>query len=94
MASLFLTAVNMNILDCFPDGSASGTNWKNMINSCGSPTTANLSTGVLGLAAACPEWNVQSATGSRPRDAKVRWGGGVAADVCADVEEIVDGEVS
>ena len=29
-----------------------------------------------------------------PRDAKVRQGGGVAADVCVDVEEIVDGEVN
>ena len=56
--------------------------------------TANLSTAILGLAAACPEWNGCSATGSRPRDAKVRWGGGIAADVCVDVEEIVDGEVS
>ena len=46
------------------------------------------------LAAACPERNVCSPTGLRPRDAKVRWGGGVAADVCVDVEEIVDGEVS
>ena len=56
--------------------------------------TANLSTAIWGLAAACPEWNGCSATGSRPRDAKVRWGGGIAADVCVDVEEIVDGEVS
>ena len=56
--------------------------------------TANLSTAVQGLVAACPEWNVCSATGLRPRDAKVRQGGGIAADVCVDVEEIVDGEVS
>ena len=56
--------------------------------------TANLSTAVWGLVAACPEQNVRSATGSRPRDAKVRWGGGIAADVCVDVEEIVDEEVS
>ena len=64
-----------------------------MINSCGSSTTVNLSTAIWGLVAACPEWNVCSATGSRPRDAKVRWGGGIAADVCVDVEELVDGEV-
>ena len=74
--------------------SASGTNWKKMINSCCSSTTANLSTAVWGLAAACPETNVYFATGSRPRDAKVRRGQGIAADVCVDVEEIDDGEVS
>ena len=65
-----------------------------MINSCSSSTTANLSTAVWGLVAVCPEWNVCSATGSRPRDAKVRRDGGIAADVCVDVKEIVDGEVS
>ena len=56
--------------------------------------TANLSTAIWGLVAACPEWNVCYATGLRPRDAKVRQGGGIAADVCVDVEEIVYGEVS